>query len=522
MNFPSPSVGIKKKVQQTLRGKAVTQSLQSGRRVIQMVQNPNGIDVIECPLPSQIQQASLLLPERRHHLSSTGTTQTFPSHIESACADVHSQHIGTRIGVAEIVSGHPRAATGIKNPEWWCGTERRRRHQTPLDEHCGDSSASCVQAVGRPEDPRRETVVKALTTGVAASVEDWTSAAGNGKSHVLPSISWATLSGGLPSLQYLFMAAQNPLTRRMVSRSRFVHDRDRQRRPKVQPSHPSTPCSIERCQLVAGRFPDGRLDNLITFFRSGQDRIQAAELLAVNAEGIVARAANRIFAGGTPLSFLEAPLTRGEITKADGTVLAADQVAFQRSVETFTGESAALKQGNALTRLLRGNNEDADVRVVLPTGFAPISVAKYGPERMRKSVRDMGWFLRYVGYALVAGDPSILSVNTRGLRDVLEKGCSLAAPKVALQEMRAAAASLLRDRPEARRGHRLLQRLVVGARGFYPFNTAKTGEQATPGVTTPRDLRTGIARWVSALQHQTLDERQRAPRDHPRCLPPGL
>ena len=46
--------------------------------------------------------------------------------------------------------------------------------------------------------------------------------------------------------------------------------------------------------------------------------------------------------------------------------------------------------------------------MVLPTGFNAISVAKYGPAFMRKSVRDLGWFLRYVGYALVAGDPSIL------------------------------------------------------------------------------------------------------------------
>jgi len=69
---------------------------------------------------------------------------------------------------------------------------------------------------------------------------------------------------------------------------------------------------------------------------------------------------------------------------------------------------------------------------------------------MKKSIRDLAWFLRYVGYAVVAGDPSILAVNTRGLRDVLEKGCSLAATNVALQEMRAAAAGLLKDLPEAR------------------------------------------------------------------------
>ena len=258
--------------------------------------------------------------------------------------------------------------------------------------------------------------------------------------------------------------------------------------PRVSPQLFDTlPLSSVRQAEQQDRFPDGgELDNLITFFRSGQDRIQAAELLAVNAEAIVARAANKIFAGGTPLSFLEAPLTRGEITKADGTVLAADQVAFQRSVETFTGSSASVKQGNALTRLLRGNNEDADVRVVLPTGFSPISVAKYGPERMRKSVRDLGWFLRYVGYALVAGDPSILSVNTRGLRDVLEKGCSLAATNVALQEMRAAAASLLSDRPEARRMtidcfNVLLKELAVAT----PSTRQKLGSKQRQGLQLP-------------------------------------
>jgi len=38
-----------------------------------------------------------------------------------------------------------------------------------------------------------------------------------------------------------------------------------------------------------------------------------------------------------------------------------------------------------------------DVRVVLPTGFSPISVAVYGTDRMKKSIRDLAWFLRYVG-----------------------------------------------------------------------------------------------------------------------------
>ena len=217
---------------------------------------------------------------------------------------------------------------------------------------------------------------------------------------------------------------------------------------RVAPQRYDTlPLSSVRQAEQQDRFPDGgELNTLVTFFQSGQLRLEAARRLSANAESIVARAANRIFAGGTPLSYLDAPLSP---TAGGSTPLASDQAAFQRSVQTFTG-AAAPKQGNAFTRLLQGAGGDADVRVVLPTGFSPISVARYGTERMKKSIRDLAWFLRYVGYALVAGDPSILRVNTRGLRDVLEKGCSLAATNVALQEMRAGAAELLKDLPEAR------------------------------------------------------------------------
>ena len=219
---------------------------------------------------------------------------------------------------------------------------------------------------------------------------------------------------------------------------------------RVAPQRYDTlPLSSVRQAEQQDRFPDGgELSNLTNFFQSGKLRVEAARRVSANAEAIVARAANRIFAGGTPLSYLDAPLT--PVAAGSETPLAADQAAFQRSVQTFTGTSDTSKRGNFLTRLLDGGGSDADVRVILPTGFNPISVAIYGTERMRKSIRDMAWFLRYVGYAVVAGDPSILRVNTRGLRDVLEKGCSLAATNVALQEMRAGAADLLKDLPEAR------------------------------------------------------------------------
>ncbi len=219
---------------------------------------------------------------------------------------------------------------------------------------------------------------------------------------------------------------------------------------RVAPQRYDTlPLSSVRQAEQEDRFPDGgELDNLIIFFQSGQRRVEAARRITANAEFIVAKAANRIFSGGTPLSYLDSPLTPAGA--AESAPLAADQAAFQRSVQTFVGTAAGSARGNLIGRLLEGAGGDADVRVVLPSGFSPIAVGRYGTARMKKSIRDLAWFLRYVGYALVAGDPSILAVNTRGLRDVLEKACSLAATNVALQEMRAAAAGLFKDEPETR------------------------------------------------------------------------
>jgi phycobilisome core-membrane linker protein len=218
---------------------------------------------------------------------------------------------------------------------------------------------------------------------------------------------------------------------------------------RVSPQlYDTLPLSSVRQAEQQDRFPEkGELDTLIGFFQSGRARVEVARRLSANADAIVAKAADRIFAGGTPLSYLDAPLSPGGGREAESTPLAADQVAAAASVRTFVQGSG---DTGLLGRILEGVQADADVRVVLPSGFTPISVGPYGTARMRKSVRDMGWFLRYVGYAVIAGDPSILEVNTRGLRDVLEKACSLAATNVALQEMRAAAANLFRQEPEAR------------------------------------------------------------------------
>jgi len=80
----------------------------------------------------------------------------------------------------------------------------------------------------------------------------------------------------------------------------------------------------------------------------------------------------------------------------------------------------------------------------VPAGFRPINVSQYGPANMQKSLRDMAWFLRYISYAIVAGNPNILVVNIRGLREIIERACSSAATIVALQEMRAASKDYFR------------------------------------------------------------------------------
>ncbi|MFM7424447.1 MAG: phycobilisome rod-core linker polypeptide, partial [Elainella sp.] len=85
----------------------------------------------------------------------------------------------------------------------------------------------------------------------------------------------------------------------------------------------------------------------------------------------------------------------------------------------------------------------------IPVGFRPINVARYGPRNMQKSLRDMSWFLRYTTYAIVAGDPNILVVNVRGLREIIENACSGEATIVALQEMRSASLSYFRQDAEA-------------------------------------------------------------------------
>lgn len=188
----------------------------------------------------------------------------------------------------------------------------------------------------------------------------------------------------------------------------------------------STISQAEQQDRYLGR---SELSELTTYFESGARRLAIAEVITKNSEIIVSRAANRIFTGGSPLSFLEKPSV-----EEPEMVLAGSVAAAKRDVRTLGTETYVESRSSGGGGLAAGLFSSSPI----PAGFRPINVSRYGPSNMTKSLRDMSWFLRYVTYAIVAGDPNILVVNVRGLREVIENACSSAATLVALYEMRTA------------------------------------------------------------------------------------
>lgn len=174
------------------------------------------------------------------------------------------------------------------------------------------------------------------------------------------------------------------------------------------------------------------LNELIAYFQSGSKRLDIAQTLTRNSDLIVSRAANRIFTGGSPMAYLEKPPVEELARVGAGKVI---NVQEGMKLGTVTYAESGSGGGGGFLGGLKGIFASSGP---IPPGFRPINVSRYGPSNMQKSLRDLSWFLRYITYAIVAGDTSILIVNTRGLREVLENACSIDATIVALQEMRAA------------------------------------------------------------------------------------
>ena len=188
----------------------------------------------------------------------------------------------------------------------------------------------------------------------------------------------------------------------------------------------------------------GELKELTAYYKSGFQRLDIAQTITNNADIIVSRAANRIFTGGSPMSYLEKPPEVEEmamVTPSGNTNIPGELVVEQKSEKSGSGSSNNLLQ--AFKALFVGGAG------AVPANFRPINISQYGPSNMQKSLRDMAWFLRYISYAIVAGDPNILVVNIRGLREIIERACSSAATIVALQEMRAATKDYFRKDQDA-------------------------------------------------------------------------
>ena len=185
------------------------------------------------------------------------------------------------------------------------------------------------------------------------------------------------------------------------------------------------------------RFLEGaELSELTAYFQSGTMRLEIAQTLTQNADLIVSRAANRIFTGGSPLAYLERP--------------SVPDIAMAGTTADSRNGSVTYSEASSGGGLFGGLRSVFSSSGPTPPGFRPINIARYGPSNMQKSLRDMSWFLRYTTYAIVAGDPNIIVVNTRGLREVIENACSIDATVVAIQEMLAASMDYFRNDAKAK------------------------------------------------------------------------
>jgi phycobilisome core-membrane linker protein len=185
----------------------------------------------------------------------------------------------------------------------------------------------------------------------------------------------------------------------------------------------------------------GELNELESYFASGAKRLEIAQTLTDNSEIIVSRAANRIFVGGSPMAFLE------KLKEPELATVAAGGMDVREGMKLGTVTYVETRGG--FLENLRSIFNSSPSGGATPAGFRPINISRYGPSNMAKSLRDLSWFLRYATYAIVAGDPNIISVNTRGLREIIENACSGEATIVALQEIKQASLSFFRKDAEA-------------------------------------------------------------------------
>ncbi|WP_218080833.1 phycobilisome rod-core linker polypeptide [Anthocerotibacter panamensis] len=198
--------------------------------------------------------------------------------------------------------------------------------------------------------------------------------------------------------------------------------------------------TIEGANAEERYFNPGELSSMAGFFNDAQRRLAIVQILTTNAEAIVSRAAGRIFTGGSPMAFSVQQANRQKDAEKERVSARVVQAESEQPI----GNEVVIEDKGGFLERLKSFFSYGGAEVETP-GFRPIPIAVYGPERMQKSLRDLDWFLRYVNYSLVAGDSNMILLNCLGLREILEKACSIDATIVAVQEMRRAATGYLKS-----------------------------------------------------------------------------
>jgi phycobilisome core-membrane linker protein len=198
-------------------------------------------------------------------------------------------------------------------------------------------------------------------------------------------------------------------------------------------------------------FKNTEIQELESFFRSANKRLEIAETLSLHGDEIVFAGASRIFVGSSLMSYLEKPQDPIGLPGSDYYVGEDYLTAARRNRVFPIGERLKLEASNIsnpVTDWWEKLKMTFSDREPLPGGFRFINVSRYGVTRMKRSMRDLAWFLRYITFAIVAGDTSILSVNARGLRGVIPEDVTVATV-VALKDMRWKALSYFKEDAES-------------------------------------------------------------------------
>ena len=216
--------------------------------------------------------------------------------------------------------------------------------------------------------------------------------------------------------------------------------------PVVNPQRfQTTPLAVISQGEQQDRYPkQSELNRLDGYFNSGAKLLEIINTINQNADTIVAAGGDRIFYGGNSMDYLEKPQELVDMpgnvrptTITQAAVAKANASKSRQKVKNYS-ESRSLIKGKTFNFVELLSEAIYRMKAVgqepLPGGFKPINISRYGERRMKRSMRDLDWFLRYITFAIIADDPSILVVNVRGLRGVIPEDVTVATI-VALKEM---------------------------------------------------------------------------------------